>query len=209
MFKVLKKLFSKSKAVRQRDASFYDALFRSGGHRQQYRVHYSDCVYFEVWRRGEEILSTLGRPPLVDIGCGPGQFAQFLFDSGYSDYTGIDHSPVAIEMSRNRVPAWNDRFIVADAFTLDSLAGSYEAAVMFEVLEHIERDLDLLATLPSGVHTVFSVPSYGSASHVRSFSSSRQVRKRYETIIDIASLEALDGCPEDGKTIYLVHGVRK
>lgn len=206
MFKKIARLFGIKPKVTERDAGFYDTLFRSGGHRGQYHVHYSECFYLNVWRRGAELLMSLENPRILDIGCGPGQFAHFLFDSGFTDYRGIDFSTVAIDMAKESLPQWQDRFMVADASTLSSIAGTYSVAVLFEVLEHIERDLDVLSKIPAGTHVIFSVPSFGSASHVRSFSSPKKVRKRYEQTIAIESLDVLDNCPESGKTIYLVYG---
>jgi len=202
-------LFRRKKKACEREAPFYDTLFRSGGHEGQYHVHYTESMYFPVWRRSVEIISALEDPNVMEIGCGPGQFAHLLFDSGIRSYKGIDFSAEAIEMARKNVTGWTERFSVADAFDAGLFCGDFTVVVLLEVLEHIENDLDLLRSIPAGKSVLFSVPSYSSSSHVRRFKSSRNVEKRYKTVIDIIELNAFNGCPEPGKTIFLVYGTAR
>ncbi len=191
----------------ERDAAFYDDLFRSGGHRGQYHVPYTESRYLPVWRRAAGLITARRSTRVLDIGCGPGQFARLLSEAGLSRYTGIDHSAVAIEMARQAVPEWAGSFEVADAFTVLGRSAPYDMVVLFEVLEHIERDRELLAGIPPGTRVLFSVPSYLSASHVRRFRTAWGVRRRYGAVVDDLAVERFRDCPEPGKTIYLGSGV--
>ena len=202
-------LFGGKKKACERKAPFYNALFRSGGHEGQYHVHYTESMYFPVWKRIVEIISALEYPNVMEIGCGPGQFAHLLFDSGIRSYKGIDFSAEAIEMARKNVTGWAESFSVVDAFDTGVFYGDFTVVVLLEVLEHIENDLDLLRFIPDGKSVLFSVPSYSSESHVRRFKSSHNVEKRYKTVIDIIELNTFNGCPEPGKTIFLVYGTAK
>jgi len=190
----------------ERDASFYDELYRRGGYEGQYHVSYRESRYLPVWERAVEILLSMDRPSVLDIGCGPGQFAELLHDSGISGYAGVDHSSVAVEMARRAVPEWAGRFSVGDAFAETDMPGEHDVVVIFEVLEHIEGDRELLARIEPDTPILFSVPSYLSASHVRRFRSSRAVRRRYAGLVSDLRIEPFAECPEPGKTIYLGHG---
>ncbi len=199
-------IFRKKKKAFERDVRFYDDMYKAGGHIGQYHVHYTQSRYFQIWSRGAQIISSINNPRVFDIGCGPGQFAQLLFDNGIISYKGIDHSSEAIKLAKKYVPQCAENFTVADVFEMDALPENYDFVTMFEVLEHLERDFDLLRLIPSGTKVLFSVPSYGSASHVRQFKSPQDVKKRYNSIVDIILLEVFTDCPEPGKTIFLVYG---
>jgi len=201
--------FRKKKKTFERDAQFYDDMYRTGGHLRQYHVYYTESRYFPVWSKGAEIISSLNDPRVLDIGCGPGQFAHLLFDKGITSYKGIDHSSEAIELAQKNVPQWAENFTVANVFEMDALPENSDIVTMFEVLEHLERDLDLLRLIPSGTQVLFSVPSYGSASHVRQFKRPQNVKKRYKSLVDIILLDDFTDCPEPGKTIFLVYGTIK
>ena len=202
-------IFRKKKKQSEQNAQYYDNMYRTGGHIGQYHVHYTESRYFPVWFRGAEIISSMNNPRVLDIGCGPGQFAHLLFDNGITSYKGIDHSSEAIELAKNNVPQWAGNFTVTNVFDIDSLPENIDIVTMFEVLEHLERDLDLLKLIPSGTQVLFSVPSYGSTSHVRQFKHPQNVKKRYKSLVDIILLEDFTDCPEQGKTIFLVYGTIK
>ena len=195
--------FRRKKKSFERDADFYDSVYQTGGHLGSYHLHYSESPYLKVWRRGLEIITTLGNPAVLDIGCGPGQFANLLYDNGITTYTGIDHSTEAVKLARQNVPAWEGRFIAGDVFSPGILPNNFDIAVLFEVLEHMERDIELLTLFPEGKRVLFSVPSYSSPSHVRRFKTSQSVSKRYRRIVDIISLDMFQNCLRKGKLSIL------
>lgn len=197
--------FARKKGNEQ-DAAFYDDLYRRGGHEGQYHVPYTESRYLPVWERAAGLLTAMDDPRVLDIGCGPGQFARLLHDRGITRYTGIDHSSVAVELAKRAVPAWSDRFRAADAFALPPLPGDHDVVVLFEILEHIEKDRELLKLIQPDTPVLFSVPSFMSASHVRRFRSESAVRRRYGSVVADMAVEPFADCPEPGKTIFLASG---
>jgi len=205
MFDILRK----EKIQAEQSAHYYDTMYRTGGHIGQYHLHYTESRYFPVWNRGANIISSIGNPRILDIGCGPGQFAHLLSDRGINCYAGIDHSSEAILLAQKNVPQWAENFVNNDILSMIALPENIDIVILFEVLEHLERDLDLLRLIPAGIKGLFSVPSYGSISHVRQFKTAGDVKKRYLPLVDFIGFESFHGCPETGKTIYLVYGTIK
>lgn len=96
---------------------------------------------------------------LLEIGCGTGANLQML--SGFGSVEGIENSAFAREYAASR------GFSVRDGRLPDGLPqelGSFDAVCMFDVLEHIECDLDALIAvrrlLKPGGRIVLSVPAY-------------------------------------------------
>ena len=119
---------------------------------------------------------------VVDIGCGTGGMAKILYDRRHMDYWGIDFSPKRIEIARKTVPDF--KFTVADIFDLTDQLKQYSCFIMLEVLEHIECDLELVASLPQNSTVIFSVPSFDDESHVRHFDSVDKITLRYAHLLD-------------------------
>lgn len=118
----------------------------------------------------------------------------------------MDNSSEAILLAQKNVPQWAENFVVADIFSMIALPENIDIVILFEVLEHLEQDLDLLRLIPAGAKVLFSVPSYGSKSHVRQFKTAGVVKKRYQPLVNFIEFESFHDCPETGKTIYLVYG---
>ena len=199
-------IFRKKKKQSEQNAQYYDNMYRTGGHIGQYHAHYTESRYFPVWSRGADIILSIDNPRILDIGCGPGQFAHLLSDRGITCYTGIDNSSEAILLAQKNVPQWTENFVVADIFSKIALPENIDIVILFEVLEHLERDLDLLRRIPAGTKVLFSVPSYNSISHVRQFKTAGDVKKRYLPLVDFIEFESFHDCPEISKTIYFVYG---
>lgn len=181
--------------MEEKPASFYDAFYARS---EAYRQHYSDSLYFPLWVQMEFLLRPYREAKILDIGCGSGQFAQFLMDRGYKHYEGIDFSQQAIEMARTTC---GFPFRVADAFSLEVLNAPYDVVVSMEVLEHITRDQDLVKGIRPGTICLFTVPSFDSVAHVRFFKSDRAVRSRYYEYLDIKETGFIN-------RIFFIHAVR-
>ena len=97
---------------------------------------------------------------VLDVACGAGLVALPLADAGYR-VEGVDLAEGALEAARQRVPDGADAtFRRGDALALDAEAGAYDAALLLDMLEHVERpDLALAeaarAVRPGGL-VVFS-----------------------------------------------------
>lgn len=119
--------------------------------------------------RLETVLGWLGErlaPPaeILDFGCGSGVFIKALAERGFT-VTGVDASPGMIEASRVFLGEGGHHLEVVDPATFegDYKECTYHGACCLGVLEYVENDAKLLATLtavvkPGGV-LVLSVPN--------------------------------------------------
>jgi SAM-dependent methyltransferase len=106
-------------------------------------------------------LPALGKPKLVvDVGCGPGGNVGALADT--YDVVGIDTSPDAIALARQRYPGvrfWQGELGEAPP-EIDDGTSFY---LMTDVLEHVPDDFLLLSTLLArcrqGAHILLTVPA--------------------------------------------------
>lgn len=106
--------------------------------------------------------------PLLDFGCGGGEFLEFARDLGFLEASGIDRSPEQVDRCRARgLPAVE---LVNDPLAwLGGHRRCFGAVVMNDVLEHIPKD-SVVATLeavrealvPGGV-LVVKVPNAANA----------------------------------------------
>jgi tetratricopeptide (TPR) repeat protein len=159
---------------------------------------------FELWRAVCDRVGALGARRVLDIGCGPGQFAEY-FVRRLPDvaYIGVDFSPVAIEQARARAPTAG--FVLADVVR-DGVPGAidYDLVLALEVLEHVDEDLQMLAGLQTGAQFIGSVPSFDSFGHVRFFADKAAVRARYRKALEGLKVEPHALGPHS--TLYLMTG---
>lgn len=90
---------------------------------------------FDVWLL-ERIVNLAGPSPIVDVGCGPGQIAAFLADTG-AQVSGVDLSPGMVEVARREFPDLD--FSVGNLFTLlkPRTAAGWGAVVAWYALVHL------------------------------------------------------------------------
>jgi len=159
---------------RERDAEFYD----------QHLHRYKDpakSLWVPIYKIAFSLLPT-DPGTVVDIGCGTGGMAKVLYDRGHMNYWGIDFSPKRIEIARKTVPDFE--FTVADIFDLTDQLRRYNCFIILELLEHVERDLELITSLPQDSTVIFSVPSFDDESHVRYFGSADEIMFRYTHLLN-------------------------
>lgn len=188
----------------EQGAGYYDSIY---GDSDEYRRHYADSVYYASWTVLADRMRRAGCKRILDIGCGPGQFASLLHDAGFTDYQGLDFSSQAITMARQRVPSF--RFVVDDALKSEVIAQpGYDVVVSLEFLEHIEPDLAILARIAAGTRVLATVPNFPSHSHVRHFTSVAAVAERYAPLLDDLQVDVvpLNG---QGTALYLLEGHRR
>ena len=188
---------------REREPGFYDRSFLAGDH---WRRHYTESHYYSQWSIIADRISHAQTLSVLDIGCGPGQFASLLRDQGLIQYLGIDFSPARIEQARKVCPEFD--FVEANVFETNLLrTHKYDAAVCLEFLEHVERDLKVIRALRVGTRFYASVPDFGGPAHVRYFHSPDEVEKRYADDLDGLRVDVHQGSRE--QQFFLLEGVTK
>ncbi|WP_214760492.1 methyltransferase domain-containing protein [Exiguobacterium sp. s146] len=194
---------------KEEDKNFYDSLFSDGGWDQTYFKHYSDTHYFPIWEKAFSLIKGKGKDlKILEIGCGPGQFAQLLFERKVTDYQGFDFSDKAIEMAKQTNKMHHEKFHVGDAFETKVFDHyMYNLVIIFEVLEHIEDDIAILDKIKEDTTILFSVPNFDSPGHVRWFNSIFDIYERYRLILDIKSISIHKLAGEN--KIYLVKANKK
>jgi SAM-dependent methyltransferase len=97
---------------------------------------------------------------LLDVGCGVGRFGHAAYARGW-DVTGIDVSPLAIEIGREFAPF---PLRVATVEELIAAGEQFDVVTAFEVLEHLSSPRQFLASaqrlLRPGGHAFFTVPNW-------------------------------------------------
>ncbi len=180
---------------------FYDAIYSRS---EEYQQQPEESVYFEVWSHVLSLIKMLMPTKVIDIGCGPGQFAQyFINEYKQGSYTGIDTSPLAISQAKQRVEKGS--FAVSKLEDLDSqIVSNADCFIALEVLEHIEKDIELMRLIPSDKELIFSVPNFDSFGHIRYFMNPSQVEARYGFIFSTLTIKTV--ATSSSSSIYLGHG---
>ena len=179
---------------------FYDARVAN------YAIDLWRSKYLAVYAHAASLLSGA---PVVDLGCGTGRLAKLLEFRGQADYWGIDFSEVRINQARQYVRNEGFIFEVADLYDpeIQSRFESFSDFVALEVLEHLERDRDLVASIPSGTRLVASVPNYPAEAHVRHFKTFRKAAARYRRWLRIDEHSvAVIPRPKKGSRIWVFSG---
>jgi 2-polyprenyl-3-methyl-5-hydroxy-6-metoxy-1,4-benzoquinol methylase len=154
-----------------------------------------------VWLRAIDRLEANTAQRVIDVGCGPGQFAELLLSRLSVGYLGLDFSSVAVSMARTRCPT--GRFECLDISKDDlSRFSPFDAVVSIEFLEHVEDDRSILKSLPPRTFVVASVPNYDSFGHVRYFQSANEVRIRYSDLFSQFDIEVMEMSPSTKVFIF-------
>lgn len=187
----------------EKNAAWYDEIYSTYEH---YRLHYTRSVYYPLWSVIVDRIMRAGISSVLDVGCGPGQFATLLRDRGLEEYCGFDFSEKCIRQARLICPDYS--FVVADAFETDLFQTfHYDAVVCTEFLEHVECDIEILRQIRSGVRLYGSVPNFMYFSHVRCFKNCDEVKDRYGQLFSEFRVDPLLSNPT-GTTFYLLEGLK-
>lgn len=189
---------------KERSALWYDQTFDKKTH---CREHYTKSKHYFIWTVIADRLLRSNWKSVLDIGCGSGQLATLLRDAGIEKYHGMDFSERRIAWAKRICP--QHTFSIEDAFTSNRLeTHSYDSAVCTEFLEHVDRDVNILARIKTGTRFIGTVPNFPNATHVRHFESVEQVKMRYRTYfeeLNVTSISANDR----GMTYFLLDGIIK
>lgn len=155
---------------------------------------------------------------ITEIGCGSGQYANMLLDNGFYNYVGVDFSSKAIELAQTLNPRNKEKFICENVFKYlsdqdyttpqdHSKPLKRNLFICFEVLEHIKNDKELLNLLPYNTEIIFSVPSFKSFNHIRTFESFEAIQNRYK-MLNMVEHIALPANKTGEKVYHLVSGIK-
>lgn len=158
----------------------------------------------------------IGCEPIVDLGCGTGRFAHAAAHAGHDGgYVGFDFSEAIVDEARRYI-AWAapeypvTRIKVRDLrkWKPDEIRPGATTYVCLEVLEHLDDDLDLIGRIPGGHRLIFSVPNYGSATHVRSFPAPAAIWERYAGLLEFQRWSLIE-IGSDTHVIHLIDSTRR
>lgn len=190
---------------KQAKSEYYDNLYKDSSIYKMSDV--AKTPYYETYKKIIKQISKKSR--VADFGCGCGHFAKMCLLNGRNYVAGYDFSPVAVEKAKALVPEYADKFFVKDLFDESIDLTNFDVVVFCEVLEHIDKDLELLAKIPELVQVVLTVPNYESDSHVRIFKDEAEVIERYKAVLFIKSISTVDIYKLNGSKIFILNGVRK
>ncbi len=138
-------------------------------------MHWESYATVEVYRQRADHLTKLVAQtaqsacgPVLDLGCGDGLFSHLLVKAGF-EVVGIDPEAAAIEQAKQQVnrqtyPCTIPRFVEGDGASLPFKDGSFQAVVLFDVIEHLQNPIRLLRevrrVLATNGHLVVSTPAW-------------------------------------------------
>ncbi len=168
----------------------YDRLYSDdhSGHVTAYDRPYWDSHYYPLYKAALSSAVQIGARKVLEIGCGSGAFAHMLLDRSDLEYHGFDFSAAAIAKAAIRTGR-PECFSVERAEAGTTMDPQFDTIVCLEVLEHIERDLDVVRLWRPGANFVCSVPNFDDPAHVRLFTHEDQVRERYGKLLDIRHIQ--------------------
>lgn len=184
--------------------NFYDEMYANS---EEYRKPFWQSRYYFLWTVIVDRLRQSGAEQLLEIGCGSGQFAQLLYRDLPIGYTGLDISEEGVAQARSK-GLGDFRFEAGDALQSPLMNGEYDSVVCMEVLEHIERDRELIERIQPGARCLCTVPNFPYKSHVRHFLSDQEVHERYGDLFDRMSVWGLAGSHRAGVTYFLLDGIK-
>lgn len=178
------------------DASVYDALHNE----EDLRLPIHKSFYYALYCYVVEEVQERNIPRVLEVGCGSGALAELLIERTAAEYRGFDFSSAGVQVAVKRTGR-TDAFFVADGLDPASYNFPYAGIVCTEVLEHITRDLDVVALWKSGTQCICSVPNFDYPTHVRHFRHEDEVRERYGKLIDIDKIARVARPIIAGKTM--------
>lgn len=171
---------------KEQGSSYYDDIY-SGS--EEYQVHYKDSRYYMLWTQIIQFIKKIENPCILEVGCGSGQFAHYLYDEGYKHYHGFDFSQRAIDIAKKTV---DQSFSLGDALSASSYGYDYNVVVALEVMEHIQKDLAVIGNIKQGSYFIFSVPTFVGPTHVRWFTNPQKIHVRYYRLLDLKKIVRIE-----------------
>lgn len=173
---------------------YYDKYFRDS---KGYRLHYSELDYYPLWKKAIRFCGQ----KVFEIGCGSGQFANMVSDAK-KEYFGFDISSEAIRLATSLKLPYT-QFAVKSFEDYIAYPGGFDTYVAMEILEHVKDDHGLLMRVPEGKMVIFTVPNFDYKSHVRYFTSKKEILDRYGYIVAIIKITGFNN------KWFFCYGIRK
>lgn len=118
---------------------------------KQALISFNDAISRYV----EEASGEMPHKTILDIGCGTGFYTHFFGKN--NTVTGVDLQSCVQKQNKNF------RFVKGDATALPLKDYSFDVAVSFDVIEHIENDVDMIKeayrVLKKGGHLILGTPN--------------------------------------------------
>jgi 2-polyprenyl-3-methyl-5-hydroxy-6-metoxy-1,4-benzoquinol methylase len=167
--------------MRQLGAEFYDSMHA------QVDGSETSTRYDKLFRKIVANIRGHRSRSILEVGCGSGFLAKMILQEYDANYRGFDFSAQAVNNAamRTRRP---ELFFVGDALDQRCYDGDYDTVVCTEVLEHIDRDLEVIQLWREATWCVCSVPNFDYAGHVRYFKDADEVTARYGGLIEIEAV---------------------
>ncbi len=153
--------------------------------------------YFPLFKASVAALVHSGARDVLEVGCGSGTLGEMVMAKGIG-YHGFDYARTGVEKALRRNPA--GKFAWGDATTAEPYAVPYDTILCCEVLEHIDKDREVIQHWRSGCNVVCSVPNFLDPTHVRLFKDEKEITARYGDLIEISSFQRLRNVPWRGLT---------
>jgi len=186
----------------EKNKEFYNEVYLKGGSKQEYAKEPEQSIYFPVWDKIRTIIAKKER--IFEIGCGVGQLANILLKNNKNYLQGIDFSKVAIEKATELNSSYRSEFDVGDIYYFDFSSVFYDTIICCEVLEHIEKDVEIISKLSPNIRFIFSVPNYNSESHLRKFDNKEQIEERYGKLLKFINVYEFSISKKNNNKIFLV-----
>lgn len=182
---------------------YYDAVYKNS---EKYRISAENTVYVEMWEKIIKIITQNRYKSILDFGCGPGQFAEFIKRKiPEINYTGIDFSAEAIKIAKKKNPTCNFVKSKIPIYNLNSKF-HFDVIICTEFLEHVDIDREILDHIPENSPVIASVPNFYSFGHVRFFNSEEEIKARYASFF--SQLKIYPFHVSNNSIIWLFFGVR-
>jgi len=169
---------------------WYNEMFentpRYARHYSTVRLYYVFAVVLQMMRKN------VRNPDILEIACGTGQLAHYLFDEGFRKYRGFDFSDVALTIAKSKKLPF--KFFKGNVHDKKLYQGNYNVVLGTEILEHLEDDINPIKNMRKGVLGIFSVPNYICKGHVRCFKGQDQVKRRFGAVLDIKDIVFVHRC---------------
>ena len=188
----------------EKGPDYYDRTFLEDAN---WSGHYTASIDYYIWTVIVDRVRRARPRSVLEIGCGSGQLAHAVYDSGVVErYCAFDFAPARLTQARRNVPSY--RFEVANAFETDLFdTVDYDLVITTEFLEHVEQDLAVLRRIREGTRVIAIVPNFPYVSHVRHFKSVEEVAERYGDFFKGFTVDAIP-MKVPGSVAFLFEGLR-